>query len=61
MFGHMFTQNSKLGWEPGSFNKYYTTIADDILAKRKYGGNKSFHKDFLHNHVPNSFAIYESY
>ena len=56
------TDNNKSVTDPkdisDSFNKYYTTIADDILAKRKYGGNKS-HKDYLHNPLPNSFVIFE--
>ena len=41
-----------------SFNKYFTSIADNILNDRKYTGVKS-HKDYLHNPVPNSFFIRE--
>ena len=29
-----------------NFNRFYTSIADDILEKRKYTGSKSF-KDYL--------------
>ena len=40
------------------FNNYYTSIADDILEKRKYNGNKSF-KDYLNNPLNISMALYE--
>ena len=40
------------------FNNFYTTIADDILEKRKYNGNKSF-TDFLRNPMAISMAVYE--
>ena len=39
------------------FNDYYTTIADNILEKRKYGGKAAFN-DFLGDHVPNSMGLY---
>ena len=39
------------------FNDYFTNIADDILNKRKYEGNKTF-QEFLKTSVPNSF-VYE--
>ena len=41
-----------------SFNKYFTSIAEDILKKRKYAGKKS-HKDYLRNPNPSTFAVYE--
>ena len=41
-----------------SFNVYYTSIASDILKKRKYEGNKS-HTDYLHNPLPETFVIFE--
>ena len=40
------------------FNNFYTSIADDILEKRKYNGNKSY-KDFLQNPMNISMALYE--
>ena len=39
------------------FNNFYTSIADSILAKRKYNGNKSFH-DYLTNPLDISMALY---
>ena len=33
-----------------SFNDYFTSIADNILAQRKYDGRKS-HRDFLANRL----------
>ena len=39
------------------FNEFYTSIADDILQKRKYTGNKSF-KDYLRNPLNISMALY---
>ena len=39
------------------FNNFYTSIADNILAKRKYNGNKSF-KDYLTNPLDISMALY---
>ena len=41
-----------------SFNKYYTSIADDILDKRKFQGTKK-HSDYLKNQLKESFAFYE--
>ncbi len=41
-----------------SFNKYYTSIADDILKKRKFQGTKK-HSDYLKNQLNESFAYYE--
>ena len=40
-----------------TFNKYFTSIADNILKKRKYEGKKSF-KDYLPEPLPNSMALY---
>ena len=40
------------------FNQYYTSVADNILKKRKFNGNKSF-RDYLQNLLNNSFTIYE--
>ena len=37
-----------------SFNDYFTSIADEILKKRKYNGTKSF-KDFLTNRLIDFF------
>ena len=39
------------------FNNFYTSIADSILDKRKYNGNKSF-KDYLNNPLDISMALY---
>ena len=39
------------------FNNFYTSIADDILQKRKYPGNKSY-KDYLNNPLNISMALY---
>ena len=41
-----------------SFNKYFTSIAEDILNKRKYTGNKN-HKEYLRNPNRSTFAVYE--
>ena len=41
-----------------SFNKYYTSIASNILNKRKYNGTKS-HTEYLKNPLRESFALYE--
>ena len=41
-----------------SFNQYFTSIADDILKKRKYHGHKSF-RDYLLNPIGQSFFIYD--
>ena len=38
------------------FNSYYSSIADDILKKRKYEGRKS-HKDYLLNPIANTFVV----
>ena len=40
-----------------TFNKYFTSIANNILKKRKFEGNKS-HKDYLPMPLPNSIALY---
>ena len=40
-----------------SFNKYFTSIADDILKKIKYEGHKSFH-EYLLNSMNKSILIY---
>ena len=39
-----------------SFNDYFTSVADDILNKRKYTGNKLF-SDFLRNRMDNTFTF----
>ena len=39
-----------------SFNYYFSNIADDVLKKRKYGGNKIF-QEFLKTPLPNSFVF----
>ena len=41
----------------GKFNDFFTSVADNILKKRKYAGNKSFH-DYLKNPVEKTFALY---
>ena len=41
-----------------SFNKYYTSIASDILKERKYEGTNS-HTDYLHNPLTETFVIFE--
>ena len=45
-------ENNRTITEPkeiaNSFNKFYTSIADDILKKRKYGGKKLY-ADYLKN------------
>ena len=41
-----------------SFNKFYVSIADDILKKRKYSGKKSY-KEFLQNPLSNTFVLTE--
>ena len=40
------------------FNKFYTSIAENILKKRKFGGKKNYN-DYLGNQLPNSFVIHE--
>ena len=40
------------------FNNFYTSVADNILEKRKYNGNKSY-KDYLNNPLEHSMALYE--
>ena len=40
------------------FNNFFTSIADDILKKRKFEGNKSF-RDYLSNPLPNSILFYD--
>ena len=41
-----------------SFNRYYTSVADDILNKRKYHGTTE-HTEYLSNPLEATFAIYE--
>ena len=41
-----------------SYNQYFTTIADQIISKRKYNGSKSF-RDYLSNRLLESFVFYE--
>ena len=41
------------------FNKFYVSIAEDILKKRKYSGKKSY-KEFLKNPLNNTFVLTES-
>ena len=41
-----------------TFNKYYTSVAEEILNKRKYEGNIQ-HTDYLKNPIEATFAIYE--
>ena len=54
--------NGKTLTEPidiaNSFNKYYASIADEILKKRKYNGNKSF-ADYLTNPSEKTFALFD--
>ena len=40
------------------FNNFYASVADNILEKRKYNGNKSF-KDYLNDQTDVSMALYE--
>ena len=40
------------------FNSYFTSIADEILDKRKYEGNKSF-RDYMSVSLCNSFVLRE--
>ena len=55
-------ENNKTLTDPkeiaNSFNKYYTSVATDILNERKYEGNKHY-SEYLENQVDNTFAIYE--
>ena len=41
-----------------SFNKYYASVAENILNERKYNGTKLY-SDYLKNPAENNFAIYE--
>ena len=41
-----------------NFNNFFTSIADDILKKRKFAGNKSF-RDYLSNPLTHSILLYE--
>ena len=41
-----------------SFNRYYTSIADDILKERKYTGSKSYHS-YLTDPSSKTFMIFE--
>ena len=38
------------------FNKYFSTIADDLLSKRKYYGDKPY-TEYLSNSLLNSFVF----
>ena len=40
-----------------TFNKYFSSIANNLLNERVYNGNASF-RDYLINPLPNSFVIY---
>ena len=51
----LFTNPKKIA---ESFNKYYTSVANDILNKRKYVGT-DHHTDFLKNLLETTFAVYE--
>ena len=42
-----------------SFNDYFTSIADEILKKRKYNGTKSY-RDFLSSRLLENFVFEES-
>ena len=39
-----------------AFNTYFSTIADDMLSKKKYNGNKPY-TEYLFNSLPNSFVF----
>ena len=39
-----------------AFNTYFTTIADDLLSKKKYNGDKHY-TEYLSNSLPNSFVF----
>ena len=39
-----------------SFNNYFTSVADEILKKRKYNGSKSY-RDFLSNSLLENFVF----
>ena len=39
-----------------AFNKYFSTIADDLLSKKKYFGAKPY-TEYLSNSLPNSFVF----
>ena len=41
-----------------SFNDYFTSIADEIMKKRKYNGTKSY-RDFMANRLIENFAFEE--
>ena len=41
-----------------SFNEYFSTVADKILEKRKFTGNKSY-RDFLSNRLLENFIFQE--
>ena len=43
-----------------SFNDYFTSIADEILKKRKYNGTKSY-RDFLSTRLLQNFVFEECY
>ena len=53
--GKTFTEPTDIA---NSFNKYYASIADEILKKRKYNGNKSF-TDYLTNPSEKTFALFD--
>ena len=56
------THNNKNITDPtdiaDTFNDYYTSIAENILAKRKFNGHKSF-KDYLKNPLNNTITLYD--
>ena len=39
-----------------AFNTYFATIADDLLSKKKYNGDKHY-TEYLSNSLPNSFVF----
>lgn len=51
-------ENNKPVTEPrkiaNAFNNYFTSVADNILKKRKFEGHKS-HRDYLQNQNPHTF------
>ena len=52
---HTITDPTKIA---NSFNKYYSSIASNILKKRKYNGKEHFTK-YLSNPNPSTIAIYD--
>ena len=39
-----------------AFNNYFSTIADDLLSKKKYFGDKPY-TEYVSNALPNSFVF----